>query len=752
MHASTSSARSGVAQAIDELDLGELGRAIWRKKRWILGLTLAAGAIAFLAVNMVTPRYKSEARVLIETRDNIFLRPEAERATERVATVDQEAVTSQVQLILSRDLARQIIQKLKLGERPEFDPALRGRSLVQTVLGVVGIVRDPMSQTPEERVLKSYFERLVAFQVEKSRVIAIEFESQDPELAARVANAVAQEYLVLQQKAKQAQSRIAGEWLAGEIERLRKTVAEAEAKVESYRSKTNLFIGNNNTTLSNQQLGDFNAQLAAARGRKADAESKARIIRDAMRRGVQPDFSDMINSELLRRLSEQHVTLRAQLAEQSSTLLDQHPRIKELRAQIAGLERQMRGEADRLARSLENDARLAGARVEALSASLDQLKRQAASSNEQDVQLRALERDAKSQRDLLESYLAKYREASTRDSIGAGSPDARIISTAVVSNTPSWPKKVPTILIAALGMFTVSVGFVLTGMLLGGAPGQRAAAPADIPPEAAAAPTVSTASTIATRPAFRKLFASRGADNAAPPVAAAQPAAGQHLPEGDAPGGQPPAADPISDGPRVPLEAIEGLARALGTAGETARRIAVVGERRNMGTTLAAITLARALAKQGRVVLVDLALGSPNLSVIASDPDAPGIADLVLGSASFGQIITRDRYSRIHVITAGKGAADGHAIMSSQRLAITLEALGRSYDHVVVDAGALPEISAERFAQLAPRAVLVADDIDGPATEAAREQLLAAGFPNVSVLGNAPTGPEFDADGKRAAA
>jgi hypothetical protein len=90
--------------------------------------------------------------------------------------------------------------------------------------------------------------------------------------------------------------------------------------------------------------------------------------------------------------------------------------------------------------------------------------------------------------------------------------------------------------------------------------------------------------------------------------------------------------------------------------------------------------------------------------------------------------------------------------MSSQRLAITLEALGRSYDHVVVDAGALPEISAERFAQLAPRAVLVAEDIDGPATEAAREQLLAAGFPNVSVLGNAPTGPEFDADGKRAAA
>jgi Mrp family chromosome partitioning ATPase len=210
------------------------------------------------------------------------------------------------------------------------------------------------------------------------------------------------------------------------------------------------------------------------------------------------------------------------------------------------------------------------------------------------------------------------------------------------------------------------------------------------------------------------------------------------------------------DSPRasagVPTEAVEGLARALGTAGDSGRRLAVVGARRNMGTTLAAISLARALGRQGRVVLVDLALESPNLSVIASDPNTPGIRELVEGTASFGQIITRDRYSRIHLITAGRAEANQAAIMASQRLSITLEALGRSYDYVVVDAGALPNIAPERFAQLAPRAVLVADDIDGPATETARERLFAAGFPNVSVLASAPNGPESDAGGRRAAA
>src|SRR5215471_8872315 len=213
--------------AAGDIDLGALGRALWRKRVLIAGLTLLAAAIAFLVVNMITPRYKSEARVLIETRENIFFRPDAEKAIERSTTVDQEAVTSQVQLILSRDLARDVIKKLKLADRPEFDPVLAGPSLLRTLLSLFGIIKDPMEMTPEERVFKSYYERLSAFQVEKSRVIAIEFESQDPVLAAQVANAIAEAYLVLQQAAKQDQTRAAGAWLSGEIERLRANVAQA---------------------------------------------------------------------------------------------------------------------------------------------------------------------------------------------------------------------------------------------------------------------------------------------------------------------------------------------------------------------------------------------------------------------------------------------------------------------------------------------------------------------------------------------
>jgi succinoglycan biosynthesis transport protein ExoP len=462
-------AGAGVAGVADELDLGSVGRALWAKKLWVIGPTLVVAALAFAAVNLVTARYKSEARILIEGRENVFLRPEAEKLGDRDrAVIDQEAVTSQVQLVLARDLARKVIKDLKLTERAEFDSVLSGFSPLRHALILAGLSKDPLKMSPEERVLEAYYDRLTAFSVDKSRVIAIEFSSADPELAAKAANAIAEAYLELQQTVKHDQTRVASQWLAGEIETLRKRVAEAEGKVEDFRSKSNLFVGTNNTSLANQQLGELNSQLAIARSQKAEAEAKARMIRNLIKSGQPVEFADTLNSELIRRLAEQGATLRGQLAEQSSTLLGNHPRIKELKAQIADLDGQIRREAEKLVRAQENDARIADARVETLAASLNQLKRQAASTTDQDVALRAFEREAKAQRDLLESYLAKYREANARDSLGAIPAEGRIISRAIVSGTPAFPKKLPIVLIATLATLLLATGFITTGELLAG--------------------------------------------------------------------------------------------------------------------------------------------------------------------------------------------------------------------------------------------------------------------------------------------
>jgi polysaccharide biosynthesis transport protein len=682
------SSRGSAADA--ELDLPALGAALWRKKWRILSPAIFVGMLTLVAVQMITPRYLSEARVFIEGRDNIYLRPDLDKDTMDRGAVDQEAVTSQAQIILSRDLAREVIEKLKLGELPEFDPTLAGISPIKAVLGMIGLVKNPFNMTKEERVLDAYYERLSVTPVEKSRIINIDFLSEDPELAARVANAVADAYLERQRQAKQEQARSAGQWLAGEIESMRRKVAEAEAKVEAFRAKSNLFIGNNNTTLSAQGLGDFNTQLAAARAQKADAESKARIIRDMLKSGQAIQSPDVLNSELIRRLSEQRVTLRAQLAEQSTTLMDGHPRIKELRAQIADLDRQILEEADKIARSFENEAKLASSRVEALVASFDQLKSQAANTNEQDIQLRALEREAKSQRDLLESYLAKYREATSRDTANSSPADARVVSRATVSNIPAYPKKLPTVLIATFTTLVLGIGFVLTRELLS-MPGGAASAPVSADSNGAEVPPARIAAVV-----------------------------GEH--------------HHAAYGVGAPLTAVDHVANTLRTAGRAGGRIAVFAAVPGSGTSHTALKLGRALAAEASAILVSLSPKDSAIKATAKDPSASGLAELAAGAASFRDVITKDVHSGLHLISSGWVPADRAKILAAPGIPTSFDALARSYRHVIVDAGDIVASELEAIADIAPHAVLVAETQANAATSAARENLLAAGFDDVTDL------------------
>jgi polysaccharide biosynthesis transport protein len=686
-----------------DIELHALGAALARKRGWIIVPTVLALVASIAIVNLITPRYKSESRILIDGRENVFLRPNSDRAEERQA-LDAEAVTSQVQLVLSRDLAREIIKKNKLAERPEFDPVLQGVSPLKSLAALVGIGRDPFSMTPEERVLDAYYERLQAYAVDKSRVIVIEFQSADPDLAVRVANSIADGYLVLQQDARQDQARNASQWYAGRIDELRRNVSEAEAKAEDFRSKSSLFVGTNNTTLSNQQMGEVNTQLNNARALKADAESKARLIREMIQSGKPIESSEILNSESMRTPSQQRVALRAQLAEQSSTLLGNHPRIKELKAQLADLDTQIRDEAAKLARTLENDARAASGRVQELSASLEQLKKQATATNGQDVQLRALEREAKAQRDLLETYLAKYREANTRETIDTAPTDGRIISRAVVSNTPAYPKKLPIVLIATIATLLLSSGVVVTGELL------RQTAPRAVAVFAPALTRASARQEQIVQPVVVEPFVD--------PVMA-EPAPLQP--------------EMTADADVTEFAEIEQLADSLRAAGAMAKKVTVLGTASGEAITLSALTLARHLARDARVVVVDLAASSPTMAAVSVDASAPGLAELMQGEASFAQIITRDKLSRLHLVMAGRSGFD-RSLLQSPRVTLAIDALLRAYDHVLLDAGSASDLPAELLTANA-RAVVVPEASMTPDARALMcEQLSAVGFSEVTML------------------
>ena len=697
-----------------EASIGDLFRAMRRRWRFIAAITLLAflGAASFVTV--VSPRYTGEAKLLLQTSESYYTRPGQDRA-DQAPLIDEQAVASQVQVVLSRDIAREAVRRLKLVGNPEFDPGASGPSLVQQMTAMVGLGKPAATRPPEERVLEKYYDNLVVYPVGKSRIVSIEFRSKDPDLAAAAANTVAELYLSQQEDAKKGLARSASTWLGSAIDGLRARVAEAEAKVETFRAKTGLLTGSGTNTLSAQQLSEISGQLAQARTAQSDANAKAQLIRDLSREGRAFEIPDVANNELIRRLLEQRINLRAQLALELRTLLPQHPRIKELNAQVQDLEGQIRGAAERTSRTLENDARIAGSRVQALEAAIDQQKVVVAGANEHEVQLRALEREARTQREQLESYLTRYREATARDVDNAVPADARIVSRAIVPPIPSFPKKLPIVAMVTFAAFMISAGVIVARELLGG-PMPRPLTPAyDAGPRSVGRPA--RAEEEAVSPARF---------TAEPPPSVIEHAA-------------PAMRGIVSDAPerdarydfRNLVERLERL-----PVEDRAKRLVVLGVDRGSEAVEVANGLAVALATAGRAILVEVD-SDETLS------EAKGFTDLIAGEAAFSDVIGRGPGTRLHRIAVGT-LGNGALVSDPEALDVTFSALDKTYDWVVCAFRANLRTDLVRLFAARVDAVVIASNLEPANSDLVRvyEEAKDAGALDVLVAREQPV-PEI---------
>src|SRR5581483_1195244 len=89
-------------------------------------------------------------------------------------------------------------------------------------------------------------------------------------------------------------------------------------------------------------------------------------------------------------------------------------------------------------------------------------------------------------------------------------------------------------------------------------------------------------------------------------------------------------------------------------AGTAARKLTILGTASSQSISLTALTMARRMARDSKVIVVDLAAASPTISAASVDPNAPGLAELMQGEASFAQVITKDRMSRAHLVSSGR--------------------------------------------------------------------------------------------------
>ncbi|CDX31506.1 Exopolysaccharide transport protein family [Mesorhizobium plurifarium] len=740
------------AAADVDVDLRQLFASLARNWLRIVLVTLAVTGLAFALAWLATPYYKATAKLEIGSRESEYTRPPGTNDDEK-PILDEQGVATQVQIISSPDILKQVAAKLNLDKLPEFDETLK-MSALGRMLVLVGLKSDPFDIPPEERVLNAMHDKLNVYAVEKTRAIAIEFASKDPKLAADIANGIANAYIASKGDAKLESNAAATDFLAPEIADLQNRVKDAEAKVAAFRAQSDLLMGGNNAVLPTQQLAELSSELSRVRASRAAAEASAESVRRALQNGGSLDsVPEVLSSELIQRLRERQVELRANIADLSTTLLDNHPRIRALKSQLADLDGQIRNEAQKIIRGLSAQAQTAKAREDQLVADVNTLKAASARAGEQQVQLDALQRDANVQRQQLESYMASYNAVASRRDRKYSPVAASLIASAQVPSQPYFPKIGPiTGAAAAASLLLMAIGTLLAELFSGRA--MRPAAGArftDI--EQVAMPAARVEPMVAEAHDEGRAFAPYEEAAAEHSIAEAElPRPADSEPSEDRAtlmeASEPSESVPEPRQSRLGEIDIEKAAEKLIASG-AARAIFVSPEGDEAAAS--AVLVAREVSDAGlRVLLLDLTASGAASRPMLDSSLFPGITNLLASEAQFSDVIHPDLYSDAHVIPVGT-ADPVRAMRAADRLPIIMQSLTTAYDLVVVECGPADAQGISRLVGDGTEVFLSMLEADDQVTRAA-VKLIENGYPDVTLVTPVGHEPGDPLPGRRSAA
>lgn len=619
----------------DDIDISAVWRSLWRALPKLIVLSLLVGGATFAALSSFPPRFTSEAQIQV-----VVPKDGSDRSFDAVASrLDKEAINTHLRGLMSPDLALQIIADEKLDKNPEFNDALRAPSKLDRIVAALDF-GNRGEESEQDRVLKAFYKRLEIYSPKESRIIGIRFTSTDPKLAAEVANKVAETYRNLLATRSLTENDAVQNALEPKIEKLTKEVAEADAAVEHFRGQANIFKGGpNNTGLNQQQLGDLNSELSRAQAARSEADARAQSVREMVRAGNAEALPDVQRSPLIQNLVQQRVRVERQLSELSATLLPAHPRMRQLRADLDGLQRQIKSEVGKIVEGIEKSASIAASREASVRQRLDQMKKQVVVTGDDEVKLRQLEAVSRLKRTELERLQTRFEANRISADRRAVPVEAQIVSLARPTGVPSFPKPLPYSILASLATLLFGIAIVITRALFKAA---RGAHSSDV--------TTAKANADAARGMKAPVFA--------------RDAVGVQL-----------------------VQSIPDLARHLVAHPQDIGgfRVLMTGSADPVDVAGEAVELAKALSDAGAdVILVDWSPEGLGIAESFGMDQRSGFNELLRGKASFEDVVTRIPASGAHFIAAGAPVRDRDTLLDPDRVNLTLDALDSAYDQIIV--------------------------------------------------------------------
>ena len=394
------------------LDL-DLWLGVVRRQARVLVVAALAGLLAGYAyIVTAVPQYTATADILIDIQ-LVGSQKDTNDVSSSIAELmfDTGAIDSQVEVLKSSRIALYVISSLKLTSDPEFmmmRETLIGRALAMLRpafdLGRWFAARtksEPEDELSLQRAAISKLENnLEVRRIGRTYVLAVDFTSPDPKLAATIANAFAEAYLADQLDAKYEASRRTSDWMQERIAQLKKDLLNSDSAVQKFKADHGLVTADGKL-VSDQRLIELNTQLMAAQNNTAKAEARFNQITEMLKSG-QTDgaVTDLLGNPVITDLRQKSL---------HASLVGRPREVEFYRQQIFE-------ELKRIAETYRSESEVARANEDALKKSMAALTSENAETDETLVQLRELQREAENYRTLYQTFLQRYQDTVQRQS------------------------------------------------------------------------------------------------------------------------------------------------------------------------------------------------------------------------------------------------------------------------------------------------------------------------------------------------
>ena len=438
-------------------EVADIWRILWHRRAWVFA-TVAILTSVTLLYSMLTPSiYFAKAQILIDPRDRQIVSNDANPGSVAADSGVTQA-ESQVSIVQSTDVLLRAIATTNLMHDPEFDHFGVLKHFKGFLRQIVG--KSPMKPgEAEERTLSALRRHLTVSRGDKVLVIDVGVKAQDPDKAARIANAIADAYLADQASARAQALRKLSDELTANLAVQRNRVQAAADAVERYRAEHNMVVATGQL-VSEQQLADVNRQLTEAQNRTALLKARLDQINRQGARGVPADaIPEVMQSRVISELRAQEGTLVQREANLESQLGPRHPALTAVRDQLRDVRRLIDAQLHRIAKAAQADYSAAAASQHALALKLENLKKETLSTDQASVHLKELQRDLDAVRTVYSTYLVRAQEA--RQQANVDSTNARVITRAFPPLQRSWPPTALLLVGALVAGLGLGAGFAL---------------------------------------------------------------------------------------------------------------------------------------------------------------------------------------------------------------------------------------------------------------------------------------------------